>query len=106
MEKVNESLRIELKTTDLFNYSTIHELTVYISETFKNNIKMELTADTQTVVDLSDQLSVNIPDENADSSTETEEDQEILNLFEKLAQGKIDVHIAKKLLIGSRFGEL
>ncbi len=43
INKINERLDIQLRGTDLFNYSTIKSLAEYIEETFGSNIKVEKT---------------------------------------------------------------
>lgn len=92
IDKINEELGIELKSTDLFNYSTVSRLAEHIVEAFKDVLltgKGKNGADTLTQGQRPD-----------DGDSQTEEEESVLGMLSMLEKGELDIDDVEKALWG------
>lgn len=92
IDKINEELGIDLKSTDLFNYSTVSRLAEHIVEEFKDALlagKGENGADAMTQ-----------GEEPDDGNSQTEEEESVLGMLSMLEKGELDIDDVEKALWG------
>ena len=102
IDRLNSELGIELRTTDLFNYPTLRQLSRYIMEAHGNAID-----DRDEKQMESHRLDKSLPDKPIDAGGATPEaadipeahsDDAVLNIFDRLKTGDMDVGEAYRLL--------
>jgi len=86
-KNLNHELKIDLKTTDLFNYSTIRKLAHHIFHTFSNGFQNRDHGSSTSSVLKEDSLS---DSENERENADKEMDDAIMDLFKKLEVGVLD----------------